>query len=359
MRIKDMEEVGREQNLDPTTQTILRGINQTIGHINYGNVDWDRTLRQASLNRVLYLFSRNLLEGASPSPLLENLELIVSEGDRWLNELRKNLEFISVSFSQAAIPFLIIKTYRNLPYVTFDVDVLVRPEDFGKAERVLQESGAKLEYFSPKKQTNIEISPLLKIDLHKDLYWQDSTFLDLDFVWKQPRTQKIEAVACPIPNLEAELALTIAHTLYERLHLTLLEFLFIKSAWEQVKWETISFQAIKHGWERAFCRFISIFNQLDQKVYPPLEQKEKDLLSSFQENGLKIPKVKIRSPVSFPYLYPALYGLEVWGETLLRKRCPPLYEGSYYLFALFRYHLSNKQRVPMYDHWFSFDRLKW
>lgn len=349
-------------DLDRETQMIiLFVINDGLHHsknINFNNVNWNIILRRASLNRVLYQFTKNALETleVSKSPIVKkNFSLIRSEGNEYLNKLGNTIEFITSSFSNADISFLIVKTYRDLPYVTLDVDVLVCPDEYERAERVLKRAGCKIERCQSKLQSDAILQGLLRIDLHKGFFWQGSDYIDPQLVWEKPREQKIQGKECMIPNLEVEVVLTIVHILYERLHITLLDFLFIKNASEKVNWSIILDQAEKYGWIRALLRFISLINELNSRLYP----EEKESLMQFHGNKFSIPNCQIGVPVSMPYMYPVRYAFDIFWERIFTRRYIPKFDVAYYLFTKFRYHYSRKLRVPIYDHWFNFKNLEW
>ena len=350
-----------KNKIDVQTQITLDCIesrSQSIDRIDLEKVDWDRVLRRASSNRLLYYFATNLLDIAeipASSPLMENLKLVIGEGNKWLSKLKNTLEFINSTFSRASIPFLVVKTYRELPYVTFDVDVLVRPSNIKEAENVLKQKGAKIKQFEPKLQADVVLPGLLRIDLHTGFFWQGSEFLNASLAWNDLRKRKIQQVNCPTPSLEFELALMMAHILYERWHIPLLECLFIKNNYQKVDWNIILEEAKKYGWYKSLLRFISIVNELNNKLYP--WEKSSICQSISRDAKVAFPQSRIESPLTMPYMLSIPYALEIFWERVRNSSHINFFDLGYYLFTTVRYHYTQGQRVPMYHHWFPFDKL--
>jgi hypothetical protein len=380
--------VGSLSELDLETEILIKCITEDPQLIiDFGKLNWRSLLIRASINNVLYLFTKKVLskyETLLPPNLVEKLKLIQFKGDEYIRLLEGTITFLSNLFSKAGVEFMVIKTLKALPYVTTDVDILVNPQSFRKAEAILK----KLEYqhvsykvsldssfkilrslrsdFSrlikldlrPRSKrlsmdVHIMLPGLLRIDLYGNLLWQGVQYLDIDFFWKKPRERKIQGVDCLIPNLEAELALLIAHILNERRYITLLDFLIIKDSFNKVDWDCILEQSKKHGWFKSALRFISIINQINRKIYP---RDPKPIISSqaFKFGSLRS---TIKAPLSMPYIYSIPEAMEVFREWSRKAMCIPLYDILYFLWARQRFYWSHKQKVPVYGHWFDFSRI--
>lgn len=351
------------RSLDKETEIISRCIDGNaafVATLDVDDISWDNVLRRASANRVLYLFAKNLLKMQKniPPRLLRNLELIMLDGDAYLDKLMTTIEFLNSFFSNANEPYLIVKTYRTLPYITLDVDVLVKRDDLEGLGKALTQklNGSKLD--RSQMQMHIKSRELLTIDFHKGSFWQADEYIDQDFMWKNYRTQDIQGVECPVPALDAEVALTIAHILHERLHVTLLEFAFIKHSCREVNWDIVLKQAERNGWYKLFLRFVSLMNELNSRIYP----QEKEPLINEDQFGPKkivIPRSYLGHTLAMPYMYQVPYASELFLERLRYKKHFRVHRVlPYYFYATFRYYRTKKQRPPIYDHWFSFNKLK-
>lgn len=363
----------RHSNLDQVdqeTRIILNVIRDSfsVENIDFDNVNWTRILRRASLNRVLYIFTKKLLNNhkiSKFSKLEKMLMIILNEGEKYIESLNKTVREIKTSLLHANIPFLIFKTYRTLPYVTLDVDILVRYKDFGKAaEALLKESidsaNSWDKLYQPKMEAHVKEAGLLKIDLYtfQTSFWQGwDEYLDIEFIWKNPRKINFLGEEWITPSIEAELALVIVHILHERLQITLLDFLFIKDIHRNIKWNVILEQAKKYGWYNAFLRFISIINELNAKLCP--EETEFLIAPDIFEEKVTFPTSKIGVPLSMPYVYQLPYAIELFIERFKTSSCLRVVEFSpYYFFAIIRYYLTKREKVPIYHHWFQFKNIQ-
>ena len=344
--------------LDLESQLILDIVtgNQAINPTNLERVNWDRLLRLASLNRVLYVFAHNLQSDtqiAKPPLLSRNLDAVITEGNRWLARLKATLEFVNSTLSAASIPYLCVKTDRSPSYVTFDVDILVKPEDFEKTLNTMREAGGQTRMFVPKDEADVDLPGLLRIDLHRGFYCRKSEYISTDMMWEKPGKGKIQGVICPVPSPTAELALMVAHSIHERFHVPLLELLFLKKMSPRVDWRIMLEQADRFGWGKAARRYIAIINELgaiafnDRKPLIPISSPD-------------IPAFKPRSTVSLPFMFPFSYSAGIFRERNRNKRPVSLFDIGYYLFfTSARYLYTRKLRVPMYGHWYPLEKLKW
>jgi hypothetical protein len=328
-----------------------------VKDVDFQRVNWNYVLRRASFNRVEYIFALKLLNNRAilkSDNLTNTLHELISESAVYLERLSATLKFISTIFSNEEIPFLIVKTNKGIPYVTQDVDVLVKLSDFAKAEDLLKQAKGKRERDANKHQSSMFLPGLLRIDLHKGFFWQGSSYLDASVPWEDIRYENVSGVRCPIPSVHVELLLTIAHTVGERLHIPYLEFMFVRNSSKEANWTTIINQAEKYSWRKSMFRFISIVNLLNRKLYP----SEKKPLIDLQPNVANLlPRVNVHGSLSMPYMYPLQYTMEIFLE---RKPCMKINDLisnlGYYLFATARYHYSGRLRVPIYNHWFNFDK---
>ena len=352
-----------KSEVDIETRIILSGVEksrQILDKIYPKIKDWDRILKKASLNRVLYIFAKNLMDykaiSKSPlSPLTKKLELIIDESKKRLIQLKKTLTFLKEISQQYSIPFLVIKTHRTLPFITLDVDILVKPNDFNNFKKLIKLPGYKEKSNNPNIQPHIKLPDMLTIDLHRDISWGYCPYIDQDLVWEKPQKVKIEGIECLIPSIEVETIIMIIHTFRERFQLTLLEFLFLKHNHKRINWSLIVEQSRKYGWQKSLIQFILITNTINEKLYP----QEKELLVKLEETQGTPSKYKFKSCLSMPHIYSLPFILSIFFRWTIKNRRPfSIYLLLYYFYALIRYKVTKGLMVPMYRHWFSFEKLK-
>lgn len=323
----------------------------TVEDIFGGKVDWLSLLRRASHNRVLYAFARKLLreEHQLTSRQRADLEKVVAVGEEKLESFRRTIRFLNSTLSTADIPFLVVKTFKFLDYVTFDIDVLVPYDQFQAAQNALAKAGCLI-LPHPRKQglhqRNCRKDGLLNIDLHRKFFWQGLEHIDLDFVWAAPERRVVNGIECLCPALGVDFLLHNKQLVYERYYITLLDFLAIKYAYEQrdLDLSAIERQVIKYGWKSSYQTLLGHLNRIHTAFFGA------ELFEKVPSEG--------RGPVALPYVYPYR---EVW--TQLKEisrfhRKVPLFDLAYYHWAWGRYYLSGGRHLPYYQHWFDFDLLK-
>ena len=294
--------------------------------------EWVAFLKYLSQNRVLYTTSRYLQEKLVEldSKKESDLKKILDAGALEIRKFTDTIDFLEKNLRGRGVNYLVVKTFKFLDYVTFDVDVLVHYEDFHNAQTLLREAGCKI-FSHPRKQglhqRNCRKEGLLNIDLHRKFYWQGLEHIDLDFVWRNPKDREINGTRCLCPSLEADLLLNAKQLMYERYYVTLLDYFAVKSILESknLNLNIVREQVRKFGWEKTFNNLVSTIGKIG---------------------------INTEMPAFISYT-------EVWRqlfEILINQGKLPLYDFAYYHFAFLRYFINN-DRLPYYDHWFNFSSL--
>lgn len=296
---------------------------------------WLKFLKKLSHNRVLYSYSKKVL---AQGPKLDkekkqDLRKIVREGERRMKQFEKTVKFLNKNLKAKGIPYLVVKTFKYIDYVTFDVDVLVPYEKFYEAQELLEKGGCRI-LPHPRKQglhqRNCVKKGLLNIDLHRNFYWLGIEHVDLNFVWKKPRRRKINGVMCSCPSLEVDFLLHNKQLAYERYYVTLLDYLAVTEGRVDMDFSKIRRQVKKYRWEYSYYVLMHVLDEI--------------------ENSL--------DSVSLPYMYPLKNVFEQLLEVLMHNRKVLFADFGYYCFTFMRYFLSGKRRMPYYDHWFDFSLLE-
>lgn len=334
----------------------LDGNFQTLEETVSNRKDCLKILKKASQNRVLYAFCDYMVKEQNhclPLKLKEDIHKIVAWGESWQSKLRRTLLFINSFFPEQNIPYLIVKTYRSIPYVTYDVDVLVNPSDFTVLKSKLKHVGnlGKHPGKQTKKQVNFFGSNLLTIDLHEDFSWQGASYMDESIAWRSPRKQEIAGVTCPIPNLEVEFLLEAAHLLFERRYITLLDYIFLcRMSREYLDKHLLLEQVQTHGWGDAFLALVSIVNSVDSFFHDSEHNFRFQLLPSTLQFGDNV--------CDMPYFLSPLLISKVFYEKFRKKGHFPKWDYLYYLFTLSRYYVTGKRRYPYYREWAPLELIR-
>jgi len=335
------------------SKAILDGLNgdfQTYKEMVRNRAGGIAVLREASRNRVLYAFCESLVntQGQSfDSHLKRSVEEILSIGNLWQSKLRQTLLFVNSFFLQHNVPYLVVKTYRSIPYVTFDVDVLVHPSDFTFISAKLKELGelGKHPGKQTKKQINFFTSNQLTVDMHENFSWQGSTYLDGSFAWMNTRKQEIAGVICPISSAEVEFLLEGAHLLFERRYITLLDYIYLRRMSEgPLNTQLLLEQVKNHGWDYAFVSLVAIVNSINHYF------EGSDL--NFRLPGSRASECS-RKEFDMPYFLSPLFVTKIFYEKYQKKGYFPKFDFFYYFFTLIRYYISGRRRYPYYIEWFQ------
>lgn len=312
--------------------------------------DFDKLLVKASTNRILLVFCKNLLD----LNLVDNkkkeykIKKIVQSGEKAINGFRKTINFLNSSLGKEKIPFLIVKTFKYLDYVTFDVDFLVPYDKFHKSIKVLKKYGAKVDPHPRKQglhQRNCFVKGLLKMDLHRKFFWQGIEHIDLDYVWANPEKRIINGVECLCPSLEVDFLLHNKQLVYERYYTTILDFLAVKYAVEKgnLNFKNIIQQVNMFKWNNSYKSLLYYLNSIN--------------LSIFEKKMFSNKSAKRYENLCMPFIYPYKEIIYQLFEIIFRQKAIPFFDFSYYHFTFLRFYLSGKKLFPYYRHWFNFPSI--
>ena len=147
-----------------------------------------KLLRKALNNRVLYQLA-----------LEDDLVEIRISGDTWVKKLKDTLLLVREVLGNT--PYLVVRTYKYIPYVTFDVDLFLDGENFEMVIGKFVEVGCSESSHDSSlggrlkgQQRNIKKEGLLTIDLHRNFTWQKRQFLDTELLFKNCRKRKVAGV---------------------------------------------------------------------------------------------------------------------------------------------------------------------
>lgn len=310
--------------------SLCKGVSPNIDFKRQPYDYWIQFLKSLSQNRVLYTASKTLLSNPEKltSKQISAIEKINSEGMNRQRMFQDTVDFLENSLGKENIPYLIVKTFKYLDYVTFDVDVLVPYERFKDTQRVLAKYGCEI-LSHPRKQgvhqRNCRKKGLLNIDLHRKFYWQGLEHIDLDFVWASSHKREINGTECPCPSIEVDLLLHLKQLAYERYYITYLDYLAISKMLDEVDKKLLLDQAQKFGWSNSLLYTFKLINQADG--------------------------------TNFPIFFSYAQVLKQFFETIIKQRKTTFFDLMYYHYTFLRYTL-NRDRLPYYDHWFDFKLLE-
>lgn len=327
-----------------------------LKEIDWNDIDFVRLLVQASHNRLLYKFAKNLLASSIDMPAghRDVLVDICAKGEKNFQATRDTILLLEDVFKKEGLDHLIVKTFKYLDYITFDIDFLVRYKDFEKVLDVLEKHGIRVTpHPNPRSQglhqRNCFKTGMLNMDLHRKFFWLGIDHIDLDFVWSNTEERVIAGAKCQVPNLETDFLLHNKQLVYERGYITLLDFLAVKYANDEgLNWDAIMEQVFKHKWDGAFFTLMGWLNYMHREIFG---EEMVDLSKYFKKGNCK----RNRKVLKLPLIYPLTGMWMVFKEIVFKHKHVPIIGFMYYHFAMARYLLKN--RFPFYDHWYDFNKL--
>lgn len=324
--------------------------------IDWDSIDFVKLLVQASHNRLLYRFASNLLDSGidMPDEHREILMDVVKEGEKSLGVATKTINIIDDVLKKENLDYLIVKTFKYLDYVTFDMDFLVRYEDFEKVIEAFKKHDVKVTpHPNPQSQglhqKNCFRKGTLTMDLHRKFFWLGVDHIDLEYVWGAPTKREMYGVNCLVPNLETDFLLHNKQLVNERGYITLLDFLAVKYANDEgLDWEAIVEQIFKYKWDGAFFVLMGWLNYMHREIFG---EDMVDVSKHFKKKH----RVMSKKELKLPLIYPVWDVMNVFKEIAFKQKHIPYFEFAYYFFAMGRYLIKN--RFPFYDHWYNFNKL--
>ena len=271
-------------------------------------------LKLCSGNRVLYRIAKTLQR--------KDLEVVIEAAEKEIEKTQRTLDFVKENLPDA----ILVKTYKFIPYITYDLDILVRSrkelEGFQK-----ENHPGKQDKF----QKNYLRDDLLRIDLHTDFFWQGFKFVDVEKVFENAQTVEYFGRQVTIPSYTFEFLLNCAHILFEKRYITLQDFHYLKKLLKEgkVDFGPVKEQTEKYGWSSAL-----------------------DLLLK----EIKDIKDGTGRERSFPVFLSMGQIAKIYWEKCRFEKKVPLFDIFYYAFARTRGKLGIKTRYPYYLHWFDFEQ---
>jgi len=236
--------------------------------------DLTRLLNIASENKVLYCASVRLMEHYKDhlrSDIVKHIQRVGKIYQLYVVRLRKTIHIIKKYLDE----YLIFKTEKGYPYITHDVDVLVK--DPISSAKILMKVGLKPTHWS-KYEVYLLRKDTLGIHLYGGIIWNFRKFADDEFVWDSIEEKNFEIAGTKIkaPSAECEFLANIAHINFETRQIPLGDLLYIFMLMTNVNLEPVVDQAITHSWSMTLIRSLAMLNYIHRAIYErpsPLESK--------------------------------------------------------------------------------------
>jgi len=238
-------------------------------------VNWESFIKLASRNKMLYHATKRLLEDKRVT-----LEPEVAEYILHLKEVEeavfpafhRTLELVSASLGDE--PYLLSKTYRVFPYVTHDVDLVVK--DMTRVKELFIKSGLNYQPMAnPKALWFPDEAGLLEIEVYQRIMPGPMVFMDDSLPWSGSREMVVESVKTRLPSVEAEILNFLAEMGFRLYELLIGDMLHIYKVAPQANWKLMAEQARKYEWLEQFHNGVAVLNSFHRQLYrepSPMEE---------------------------------------------------------------------------------------
>lgn|GEM_PF-1237392 len=285
--------------------------------------DLVRFLKLCSGNRVLYQIAKTLQR--------KDLKAIIKTAEEKIRKTQKTLDYVAENLPEA----ILVKTYKFIPYITNDLDILVSSKKQLEGFRKERHPGKQDKF-----QKNYFRDDLLRIDLHENFYWQGFKFVDVEKVFENTQVVEYFGREVRIPSYTFEFLLNCAHILFEKRYITLLDFWYLNKLLKEgkVDFGLVKGQTEKYGWSSALETLLKELKEIEDSAEKMLKQKgDRERFPIFLSWGEIL----------------GIYWEKCWFDKKL-----PLFDILYYAFARIRGRLGIKTRYPYYLHWFDFGLVR-
>ncbi len=260
-----------------------------LPNVRVNEIDIDEFIKLASNNNLLFFAAQQIINIPSlPEEMRKRFQLIVSEGGKDIEKVRRSLDTIKELLPHT----LIFKTFRGtiFPRIPNDIDVITRSfqEDFDKFVGFGYEPFG---YLPKEGSAQFLKDDMCKIHLHSKISWAWTEFFDSALIYENPRIEIFNGCEITIPNINADVLIHIAHMNFEPLLMNLSELLYLFNLISQINLDIILEQSKKYNWQGSFVRTLNLINNFHLLLYGEL------LCDKIEFKNLKINKI------AFPYVF--------------------------------------------------------
>lgn len=237
-------------------------------------INWEKFRRLASLNKVLYYTTAKVVENKPLSLKLQIPQSLIASEIIMKNKRVKLCRTLKVANNVLEHePHLLLKTYRGYPFISHDVDFLVK--DLEKARRLFEKSGFTVHLLWDRRSFYIVKEGLLEIEVYDKISPGSLILVDEKLPWYGYREALVEGVKTRLLSVEADILTYLTDTNFRTYEMSLGDVLYIYKLSTEADWGMIAEQANKYGWLIPFNNTVAVLNSLHLKLFKkhsPIEQ---------------------------------------------------------------------------------------
>ena len=234
-----------------------------------------------------------------------------------MSSLRAEYIELRNAWLKAGIPCILIKSGGNapsFPYLSDNLDILVREAHESRAREILQELGyVELKNVEEKQKflfrKFVSGKSVSAIHLHTRVGWGVG-FMNEDSLWERSCVSR-DDTAIRVPSPEDTIMITLAHGFYENKRFRLADVVKVRCCLQrgEVDWDYMEKVALQTGWLSGLCFCVLVYAHLEKTLWgktivpqPITESYEIILRSSPIINRYYLKTIQ-RSPVSLPFTF--------------------------------------------------------
>lgn len=159
------------------------------------------------------------------SIFLKDVEYILQNERNYLNKVTKTIKYVYDCLERYDIPFIFLKTVREIPYNAPDVDIFIPQSYIDEVNKIFYRRGFKVKRFS-KAEFRLYHKGLVRIDFYNSLIYLGIRFNNIEeIIFKEKRYINIDDVSIPIPNEFGSLCINVLHSSLGHNMINLIDFI--------------------------------------------------------------------------------------------------------------------------------------
>ena len=168
------------------------------------------------------------------------------------------------------IPYFVIRSTQEIPYITYDLDIVVKPNDFWRVQEIFQQNNFTIGDHNKSLsgrifncQCNILGDNILPIDVHIDFTWLKSRYFDTSAIFEKTEITTIFDKPVPTWRPEYEILARSASIIFEKFAINYLDFFILdKLLTQPIDLDFIKTQTKQYHWDEQFTLLLNKFKKI-------------------------------------------------------------------------------------------------
>lgn len=188
--------------------------------------------------------------------------------------LGATIKEIASASSKHKIDFVLTRFGNRSNAQLNDLDLLVKPKDFGKTIKVFEKGGYKslshdeaLGGRIAGMQKNLVKDARIQVDLHQDFTWRKTRYFDPSLIWSNPKKKKIAGIKIKTPAGDVDAFIITVNIIFEKTYIGKEDHGYLKKFGNNLNSPVFQTQAKKYGWPKTYRRFVKWWREKGYKIH--------------------------------------------------------------------------------------------